>query len=592
MTHINFRKLVTQKEVINILINLANEMGSSFCIEDTSGKLLIGTDNKVLVNKHPVKLLDEVVGWVIGDKKAETIAFLLSYLAQQQYEKKLLANELLDKYQEIDLFHDIFTQVTASLNPKEVARLVIEEARKSIQSTSASILLFNNNTGQLDTLWKDGQNGCFEKPLIQAQGIISTIVKSCQGEIVNDVFSDPRFVNNQVNFHSFICVPLITKKQVIGAIVIISETPTTYSTQDLKLLTILALQTAVAIEKAVLYEQNCNALHVAQEQTQQLQRTLYELQQTQTQLIQSEKMSSLGQLVAGVAHEINNPVNYVAGNLNYAQQYTQDLLNLLHLYQKYYPQPVSEIEDLLQDLDLEFLKQDFINLLSSMHLGIERIRSLASSLRNFSRLDREEMKPVDIHEGIDATLLILQSRLKQNERHQGIEIVKEYGNIPLIEGYANQLNQVFMNLIANAIDAIEEQEKPGIINIYTGLINEYNFQQAISRNSQLKDLFKISSLESEHQIFSSVFVVISDNGMGIDETVRKHLFEPFFTTKPTSKGTGLGLSISSQIIEKHGGTLQCISHPGQGTTFWIEIPVEQTIRKSSETNVTVFQPTL
>ncbi|MUG97422.1 GAF domain-containing protein [Scytonema sp. UIC 10036] len=582
MTHINFRKLVTQKEVINILTNLVNEMGSSFCIKDISGKLLIGTDSKELVNKYPVKLLDEIIGWVMSDKKTETIASILSYLAQQQYEKKLLANELLDKYQEIDLFHDIFTKVTTSLNPKEVARLVIEEARKSIQSTSASILFLNNNTGQLEILWEDGQNNCSENSLIQVQRILSTIVKSGQGEIVNDVFSDPRFVDNQVNFHSFICVPLTTKKQVIGALVIISETPATYSTQDLKLLTILALQTAVAIEKAVLYEQNCNALHVAQEQTQQLQRTLYELQQTQTQLIQSEKMSSLGQLVAGVAHEINNPVNYVAGNLNYAKQYTQDLLNLLHLYQQYYPYPVSEIKDLIQNLDLEFIKQDLTNLLSSMHLGIERIRHLALSLRNFSRLEREEMKPVDIHEGIDNTLLILESKLKPNKRHQGIQIIKEYGKIFLIEGYANQLSQVFMNLIANAIDAIEGQEKPGIINICTGVISEDNFQQVIHSNSQLEKLLKIYTSAPKHQIIPSVVVFISDNGMGMDETVRSHLFEPFFTTKSTSKGTGLGLSISYQIIEKHGGILQCISQPGQGTAFWIEIPVQQTTLKSLE----------
>ncbi|MFL9466958.1 MULTISPECIES: ATP-binding protein [Scytonema] len=566
-------------------------MNSSFCIEDTGGKLIFGTDDKESVQKHPVKLLDEIVGWVIGSKKAETVAFLLSYLVQQQYEKKLLAHELLDKYQEIDLFHDIFTQISASLNPKEVAQLVLEEARKLIQFTTSAILLLNNNTNRLDILWEDVQNVCFENPLIKAQEIIDTIIKSGQGEIVNDVFSDPRFVDRQVNFHSFMCVPLITEKQVIGAIVLLSETPTTYSTQDLKLLTILALQTAVAIEKAVLYEQNCNALHVAQEQTQQLQRTLYELQQTQSQLIQSEKMSSLGQLVAGVAHEINNPVNYVVGNLKYAQKYTQDLLKVLHLYQQNYPQPVSEIKDFIQDLDLEFLKQDFTNLLSSMHLGIERIRQLALSLRNFSRLEREEMKPVDLHEGIDNTLLILQSRLKPNERHRGIEIIKKFGNLPLVDGYANQLNQVFMNLIANAIDAIEGQEKPGIINIYTELIAKNNFQQFIQENFQLKDLIKNYNSESELPICPSVVVVISDNGMGMDETVRSHLFEPFFTTKATSKGTGLGLSISHQIIEKHGGRLQCVSQAGKGTAFWIEIPIQQTTLKSLETSMTVLQKT-
>ncbi|GAB1541528.1 hypothetical protein NUACC21_41990 [Scytonema sp. NUACC21] len=590
MTHINFRKLVTQKEVVNILTSLSHEMSTAFCIQDTNGKSLIGTNNNGLATRHSVKLLDEDIGWVIGDCKAATVAFLLSHLAQQQYEKKLLANELLEKYQEIDLFHDIFTRVSASLEPKEVARMMLEEARNLIQSTGASILLLHHNTGQLEILWKDGSINWLEEPLILGQGIIGTILSSGQGEIVNDVLSDSRFVNSDVNFHSFICLPLITKKQVIGAIIISSENPVNYSSKDQKILTILALQTAVAIEKALLYKQSCNALQVAQEQTQQLQRTLYELQETQTKLIQSEKMSSLGQLVAGVAHEINNPVNYVAGNLNYAKQYSQELLNLLHLYQNYYPEPVSEIEVLLENLDLEFLKQDFTNLLASMHLGVERIRQLAMSLRNFSRLDREEMNPVNIHEGIDSTLLILESRLKANQRHQDIEIIKNYGNIPPIEGYANQINQVFMNVIANAIDAIEGQKKLGQINIFTLLRSDLNSidWQATGASSQLKDTVKSYSLDFNFQQFPSIVILISDNGSGMDETIQTHLFEPFFTTKPTGKGTGLGLSISSQIIARHGGILQCVSQPGQGTTFWIEIPVSQAHLNSLDTTAIVF----
>lgn len=575
---INFRKLVTQKEVVEILMNFVNAIGTSFWIEDTNGQPLFGSNSDNSGSRYPVTLLDEVIGCVVGDQKTVSIASLLSFLAQQQYEKKSLANELLEKYQEIDIFHDISTQITASLDPKEVARLVIEEAKKLIQSTKGSILLLNEKTNRLEILWEDGQIGSLTKSMMLSLEIVSTILQSGQGEIVNDVSSDPRFVKSKTNICSLICAPLMTKKQVIGAIVISSETPITYSTNDLKLLTILSLQTAVAIEKGLLYEQSCNTAKVAQEQAQQLQRTLYELQQTQTKLIQSEKMSNLGQLVAGVAHEINNPINYIAGNLNYAQQYTQQLLYLLQLYQKHNPQPVTEIQAVLEELDLEFLIQDFTNLLSSMHLGVGRIRQLALSLRNFSRLDQAEMKPVDIHEGIDTTLLILQSRLKPNERHLGIEVIKKYGDIPQVEGFANQLNQVFMNLIANAIDALEENMgkqlnlKPQIC-IHTAL------------GSELKaDQFNIHSNQILH--FPSVIILMSDNGLGMDESILAHLFEPFFTTKPLGKGTGLGLSISYQIIQKHGGYMHCSSQTGQGTTFCIQIPVKQTVLKSLDTDVT------
>jgi len=562
MTLINFRKLATQKEVLKILTHLESEMGTSICIEDIDSKPLIGVNSESKASRYPVKLLENVIGWVIGDQKTVPIALLLSYMAQQQYEKRSLANELLEKYKEIDILHDISTQVTTSLDLRELAQLVLEEARKLIQSTNGSIMLLNS-TGRLEILWEYGQICHLDEPRILGQGIVGVILQSGRGEIVNDVFCDPRFTHSQTSIRSLICVPLKTTRQVIGAIAISSQTPTTYSTQDLKLLTMLALQTAVAIEKALLYQQNCSALQLAQEQTQQLQRTLYELQQTQTQLIQSEKMSSLGQLVADIAHEINNPINYVSGNLSHAQRYTKEILHLLQLYQKHYPQPVSEIQAELNALDLEFLVEDLTNLLSSMLLGVGRIRQMGLSLRNFSRLDQAEMKPIDIHEGIESTLLILQSRLKPKDRNLGIQVIKEYGNIPLVEGYANQINQVLMNIIANAIDALEEM----------------GFQSLRRTPKDGKgEEFQNPQIHISTQRLDSnwVKIQIADNGPGILESVQKRLFEPFFTTKPSGKGTGLGLSISSQIIEKHGGLLQCLSLPGGGTTFCIEIPITHT----------------
>jgi len=290
----------------------------------------------------------------------------------------------------------------------------------------------------------------------------------------------------------------------------------------------------------------------AEQKAQKLAEALRQLQQTQAQLIQTEKMSSLGQLVAGVAHEINNPVNFIYGNLSHAEQYIQDLLNLVELYQNHYPNPATEIAEEIEEIDLDFLMDDLPKLLGSMKMGTERIRQIVLSLRNFSRLDEAEMKEVDIHEGIDNTLLILQNRIKAKSDHPAIEIVKEYGKMPLIECYAGQLNQVFMNILNNAIDAIEmkhwETDKPPLPKI-------------VIRTEVTADK-------------SRARILVTDNGPGMNEQVKTHLFDPFFTTKPVGKGTGLGLSISYQIVvEKHGGMLSCESAIGEGATLAIEIPI-------------------
>ena len=297
------------------------------------------------------------------------------------------------------------------------------------------------------------------------------------------------------------------------------------------------------------------------EKATQLELTLQELRQTQAQVVQSEKMSSLGQLVAGVAHEINNPVNFIFGNITHAGDYTQDLIHLLELYQQHYPNPTPEIQAETEAIDLHFLLEDLPKLLASMKVGAERIQKIVLSLRNFSRMDESEMKAVNIHEGIDSTLMILQNRLKAKPDSRGIEVIKEYGQLPLVECYAGQLNQVFMNLLTNAIDALDDlhsqqlaqktQATPATIRIQTQMLNP-----------------------------KCVSIRISDNGPGIPEKIQQRLFDPFFTTKPVGKGTGLGLSISYQIVtNKHGGVLQCISAPKQGTEFIIEIPIKQPSHK-------------
>ncbi|AFY36409.1 sensor histidine kinase [Calothrix sp. PCC 7507] len=296
-------------------------------------------------------------------------------------------------------------------------------------------------------------------------------------------------------------------------------------------------------------------LTIAQTQAQELEKSLKELQQTQAQLIQAEKMSSLGQLVAGIAHEINNPVNFIYGNLNYINDYTQDLIKLVKLYQKFYANPEPKIQDFIEAIELDFLLDDLPKIINSMRIGTERITEIVLSLRNFSRLDEADMKMVDIHQGIDSTLLILQSRLKEHAGHPKIEIVKNYGNLPLVDCYPGQLNQVFMNIISNAIDALDS----------------YNSERSITEIQAHPSKITITTEVRETQY---VAIRITDNGLGIKETVQERLFDPFFTTKPVGKGTGLGLSISYKIIvEKHRGHLRCVSELGKGTEFCIEIPL-------------------
>jgi two-component system, NtrC family, sensor kinase len=283
-------------------------------------------------------------------------------------------------------------------------------------------------------------------------------------------------------------------------------------------------------------------------QAKELEETLKKLQHTQSQLIQSEKMSSLGQLVAGIAHEINNPVNFIYGNLKYAEKFTQDLLKLLNLYQTYYPDSVSEIEEEIEACELEFLLEDLPKIYSSMKVGATRIREIVAGLRTFSRLDEAELKTADIHQGIDSTLMILEHRLKAKPNCVAIKVIKKYANLPLVECYAGQLNQVFMNILTNAIDALEEQ------------------RISPTQNPEIRIVTEIPTP-------NQITIRIADNGCGISEEVQKKLFDPFYTTKAVGKGTGMGLSISYQIItDRHGGSLRCISSRGQGAEFIIEIP--------------------
>jgi len=296
-----------------------------------------------------------------------------------------------------------------------------------------------------------------------------------------------------------------------------------------------------------------------EERTAQLKESLHQLQQTQIQLIQSEKMSSLGELVAGVAHEINNPVGFIAGNISMATEYTEDIFEHLKLYQKYFTDPGDAISEHAEDIELDYLMEDLPNILSSMESGIERIRNISLSLRNFSRSDSNTCTDLDIHEGLESTLMILRHRLKANDQRPEIQVTKHYGELPIVNCYAGPLNQVFMNLLANAIDALDEDNE--------------------NQNKSYDDLREHPNeitLTTRAISGGKVEIKISDNGPGIPEDKMTDIFSPFVTTKPVGKGTGLGLSIShSIVVEKHQGFLGCNSELGKGTEFVIQVPVKQ-----------------
>ncbi|MEA5467138.1 sensor histidine kinase [Leptothoe sp. PORK10 BA2] len=351
---------------------------------------------------------------------------------------------------------------------------------------------------------------------------------------------------------SYLGVPICNSQgKPIGHIAGLHVQPLTRSYEEqAAILKIFAARSAAEIERQLIEK-------ALKQQNQRLEETLMQLKQTQVQLIHAEKMSGLGNMVAGIAHEINNPISFIHGNLDHAHQYFDDLLGLIQLYQQEYPQPRQVIQEELETLDLNFIQTDLKQLFQSMKFGSQRIEGIVKSCRNFSRLDESNSKIVDIHEGIEATLIIVESRLQSSDLSSRIEVVKEYKDLPKIHCFPAQLNQVFLNLLNNAVDALEEADRKRAFD-----------ERFLNVNTIWIRTVEIAGKQIE--------ISISDNGLGIPDEIQAKVFDPFFTTKSVGKGTGLGLSVSYYIItDLHEGTIIVDSHVGQGTTFKIRLPIGQ-----------------
>lgn len=495
-------------------------------------------------NKVPLRDIDGNVTGVLATVEDITERHLSALALEDYADRQMLLNKL-------------SSQIRQSLDLETVIATTIESIRELLEIDACAFAWYEYQDDM--PVWNMIQEarlpslptaiGCYPAHIV---GVSEATLLNQEVLQINDVSQCEKHTHSdflhQLKSQSELLLPIRTQGDRLGVIICEHyQQVRPWSNDEVELLKAVSNQLAIAIDQANLYAES-------HRNSQELQVALKELQQTQSKMLQNEKMSSLGQLVAGIAHEINNPVNFIHGNINYARDYSRDLLDLVELYQAAYPQPTPTIAEKLEEIDLPFLQNDLQNVLSSMKMGSERIREIVKSLRLFSRLDEAEIKPVNIHDGLDSTLMILKNRLSLKSKAREISVVKHYAALPKVDCFAGQLNQVFLNIIANAIDALEET--------------------CDTAPTDYHPCITITTVEQGDQ----VEIHFADNGPGIPEAVQAQIFDPFFTTKDVGKGTGMGMAISYQIItEKHRGQLICRSQPGQGTEFVISIPIRQAI---------------
>ncbi|MEG3977791.1 PAS domain S-box protein, partial [Microcoleus sp. herbarium8] len=502
-------------------------------------------------------------------------------------DRKLAESILRQQLKRERLVVGMLERIRSSLNLAEILTKAVAEVRQFLDTNRTIIYRFNPDWSGFVTVESVGENW---QPLL-GRTINDSCLKSTsyaahkdnRTVVIDDIYQAGLSqchidLLSQFQVRANLVVPILQGEKLWGLLIAHEcAAPRHWQEIEVECLKQISVQLAIAIQQSTLFEQAQieiadrkqaeSALQESEARERlkalELEAAINKLKTTQAQLVQNEKMVSLGQLVAGVAHEINNPVSFIHGNISPASGYSLDLLELIQVYQQYCPNPPAEVLDKIDAIDLDYIVEDFPKLFTSMQVGTERIVEIVKSLRNFSRLDESAGKSVNIHEGIDSTLMILQNRLKSHSSRPAIQVIKHYQELPQVECFPGELNQVFMNILINAIDALEERDKGRTL-------------QECDRHPGT------IAIRTYPAAAGFVAVSITDNAGGIPESVRSRLFDPFFTTKPVGKGTGLGLSIShSIIVDRHGGRLSCISTPGEGSEFVIEIPVRSNLTGSS-----------